>query len=99
MPARPAFRTATISLIVGLIASVAPAANASVLTISGIVKNPAGTPINGAGVSDGGQSSISGSDGIAGHYSLQELGFGTYQLTASKQGMTSDVATVHGRAQ
>ncbi|HEX9695660.1 MAG TPA: carboxypeptidase-like regulatory domain-containing protein, partial [Actinomycetota bacterium] len=94
MPTRKAFRVTVICVITGLLGAVTPAAHAALLTISGTVKTPAGSTIDGAIVSDGGQSDESGSDGIPGHYSLQELSFDTYRITASKQGMTSAVADV-----
>lgn len=50
-----------------------------------------GEPFPGIIVGDGGQSDISDANG---YYAIHELGFGTYELTASKRGCSSDVKTV-----
>lgn len=62
-----------------------------IFDVWGYVYDIDGKPFLGIGVSDGGQSDISDARGF---YAIHELGFGSYQLTASKHGCSSDVKTV-----
>lgn len=77
---------------IGLFSSM-PAAHSSpsFLKISGIVNDPSGRALQGVTVSDGDQSSLTDANG---YYSIQEVQFGTYFITAGRAGLTSATAVV-----
>lgn len=74
-----------------LFVSTAAPTRASVLQISGTVRAPNGAPLSGVFVNDGGQTRQTNS---AGQYTLQEVQFGTYSLSANRSGLTSATANV-----
>ncbi|HEX9697331.1 MAG TPA: carboxypeptidase regulatory-like domain-containing protein [Actinomycetota bacterium] len=85
-------RPAIVSVLaLGMLAALMPVARAGVLQISGTISSPGGQPLQGVFVDDGGQTAVTDADGV---YWIQEVQFGTYTLGVSKQGLTSDSATV-----
>lgn len=91
MLGRPRRLSVVIAASVSLLSLLAQPSYAAPLEISGTVFAPNGAPIPGVAVSDGDHASVTNSGGS---YSIQELQFGTYALTASKSGLTGGSASV-----
>lgn len=64
----------------------------SVLSISGVVTIPTGTPVAGASVTDGAGHSTT--TDVNGDYSFQETGTGTYRIAVIKSGLTPQETSV-----